>query len=194
MTALDVLCAQQLSQSDGEGRAPGSSHAQKSLVVNRSPEEIYRFWREFENLPRFMRHLESVTTSADGRSHWVARAPAGGTVEWDAETTEDRPGELIAWRSVEGADVRNSGTVRFEQAAGGRGTIVRVEIDYTPPGGVLGAAAAMLFGEEPEQQLDDDLRRFKQVLETGEVVYSDATLPGTGLTEQRPGQPAGGGQ
>ncbi|MGB7923327.1 MAG: SRPBCC family protein, partial [Pyrinomonadaceae bacterium] len=190
VTALDVLCAQQLSRRNGTTTG-GAIQVKKSIAINRSPEELYSFWRDFENLPRFMNHLESVRTTGEGRSHWVAKAPAGTTVEWDAEITEDRPNELIAWRSLEGSDVANSGSVRFERATGGRGTFVRVEIDYDPPGGVIGAGIAKLFGEEPEQQVGADLRRFKQVMETGEVVLSDATLPGTGLTEQRPGQPAG---
>jgi uncharacterized membrane protein len=188
VTALDVLCAQQFSSNvaaNGKEEAP----VRKSIVVNSTPEELYQFWHDFENLPRFMRHLESVRVTGGGRSHWVAKAPAGTTVEWDAEITDDRPGELIAWRSLEGADVDNAGSVRFERAPGGRGTIVKVEIDYSPPGGLVGAAVAKLFGEEPAQQVDADLRRFKQVIETGEVVLSDATLPGTGLTEQRPAQP-----
>jgi uncharacterized membrane protein len=126
-----------------------------------------------------------------GRSHWVAKGPAGTSVEWDAEITEDRPGERIAWRSVEGADVENSGAVSFEAAPGGRGTIVRVELEYNPPGGFLGAGLARLFGEEPGQQVDADLRRFKQVMETGEVVVSEGTVPGTGLMAQRPAQPVG---
>ncbi len=165
---------------------------EKSLTINRPAEELYRFWRNLENLPRVMSHLESVTEYDGNRSHWVAKAPAGTTVEWDAEITEDRPNELIAWRSLEGADVSNSGSVRFMHATGKRGTIVMVEIDYGPPGGLLGAAVAKLFGEEPAQQVNDDLRRFKQVVETGEVVISEGTLLGTGATEQRAAQPASG--
>ena len=111
-------------------------------------------------------------------------------VEWDATIIADVPGEVITWRSLENSDVDHAGAVRFERAAGGRGTIVKVNIEYNPVGGVLGAAVAKLFGEEPQQQLDDDLRRFKQVLEVGEVVVSDATLLGTGYMAQRPGQPA----
>lgn len=191
VTALDVLCAQQLSSKNGTAQTGGAVQVKKSIAINSSPEELYSFWRNFENLPRFMSHLKSVQTTGDGRSHWVAKGPAGTTVEWDAEITEDRPNELIAWRSLEGADVENSGSVRFERAPGGRGTFVRVEIDYNPPGGVIGATVAKLLGEEPEQQVSDDLRRFKQVVETGEVVVSDATIFGTGATEQRPGQPLG---
>jgi uncharacterized membrane protein len=190
VTALDVICSQQLSLSNPATAGGRSNRVNKSIVINSSPEELYQFWHDFENLPRFMHHLESVRVTGDGRSHWVAKAPAGASVEWDAEVTEDRPNELIAWRSLEGADVYNRGSVRFERAPGGRGTIVRVEIDYDPPGGGLGAAVAKLFGEEPEQQVGSDLRRFKQVIETGEVVLSEGTIHGTGATEQRPGRPA----
>ena len=153
-------------------------HVKKAITVNRPPEEVYRFWHDFRNLPRFMKHLEDVRVTGNRRSHWKAKAPAGTTVEWDAEVVDDRPNELIAWRSLEGADVDNWGSVRFAPAPGGRGTEVRVELDYAPPGGALGATVAKLFGEEPEQQMQDDLRRFKQVLETGEVVYSEATVHG----------------
>ena len=153
-------------------------HLKKAITVNRAPEEVYRFWHDFRNLPRFMRHLEDVQVTGSRRSHWKAKAPAGMTVEWDAVVVDDRPNELIAWRSLEGADVDNSGSVRFTPAPGGRGTEVRVELDYAPPGGAVGATIAKLFGEEPEQQVQDDLRRFKQVLETGEVVYSEATVHG----------------
>jgi len=185
VTALDVMCAMQLSNGANHG-----IHARGACVVNLPPEEVYNFWRDFENLPRFMRHLETVNDMGDGRSHWKAKGPAGMEVEWDATIIADVPGEVITWRSLEGADVDNAGAVRFERAAGGRGTIVRVNIEYNPIGGVIGAAVAKLFGEEPEQQLDDDLRRFKQVMEVGEVVVSDATLLGTGYMQQRPGQPA----
>ena len=184
VTALDVICAMQLSNGNH------GIHAKGSCVVNRPPNEVYSFWRNFENLPRFMRHLESVVDLGDGRSHWKVRGPAGMEVEWDATIIADVPNEVITWRSLGGSDVDNAGAVRFERAAGGRGTIVRVNIEYNPIAGVLGAAVAKLFGEEPKQQLDDDLRRFKQVLEVGEVVVSEATLLGTGYMEQRPGRPA----
>jgi uncharacterized membrane protein len=193
VTALDVVCAQQLSLSNPATAEGSSNRVNKSIIINSSPEELYQFWRDFENLPRFMHHLESVRVEGEGRSHWVATAPAGTTVEWDAEITEDRPNELIAWRSLEGADVYNSGSVRFERAPGGRGTIVHVEIDYNPPGGKLGVAVAKLFGEEPELQVGSDLRRFKQVIETGEVVVSEGTIYSTGATAQRPAQPAANG-
>jgi uncharacterized membrane protein len=123
-----------------------------------------------------MAHLESVQVLDDRRSHWKAKAPAGTTVEWDAETIEDRPNELIAWRSLPDATVPNSGTVRFKDAPGDRGTEVLVQLSYQPPGGKVGALIAKLFGEEPKQQVKGDLRRFKQVMETGEIVHSDASI------------------
>ena len=144
-------------------------HAEKSLTINRPAEDLYGFWHDFANLPRFMKHLESVSVSSDRRSRWVANGPAGTHVEWDAEITGARPNELIAWRSLPGAEVDNSGTVRFEPAAGGRGTVVRVAIDYTPPAGALGVAVAKLFGEAPQQQIEGDLRRFKNLMEADEI-------------------------
>ncbi len=153
----------------------GGRRVTNIITINRSIEEVYAFWRNFENLPRFMRHLVSVNETGSGRSHWTAMAPAGMTVEWDAEITEDRPNELISWRSLPGASVRNAGTVTFTKAPGNRGTEVRVDLEYRPPAGKLGAMVAMLFREEPGQQIHDDLRNFKQVLEIGEIVLSDAT-------------------
>ncbi|HEX8492842.1 MAG TPA: SRPBCC family protein [Pyrinomonadaceae bacterium] len=152
---------------------------EKSVTVNKSPEELYRFWRNFENLPRFMDHLESVHVEGDGgRSHWVAKAPAGTTVEWDAEIYNEKENELIAWRSLEGADVDNAGSVRFEPAPEGRGTTVRVSLKYDPPGGVIGSTFAKLFGEEPSQQIEEDLRRFKQVMEAGETPTTEGQPSG----------------
>jgi uncharacterized membrane protein len=193
VTALDVLCARQLS-ADGNGSQTerGNVPVNKSIVINASAEEVYQYWRDFENLPRFMRYLESVKVTGEGRSHWVARAP-GGSVEWDAEVTEDRPNQSISWRSLEGSEVETSGTVRFEPAVGGRGTVVHVRLDYNPPGGAVGALFAKLFGEDPDGQMQIDLRRFKQIIELGEIVVSDGTLTGEGYTEQRPAQPLGVG-
>jgi uncharacterized membrane protein len=188
VTALDVYCAQRLTR---EANATSTIRVKESVAISRPPEEVYAFWHDFSNLPRFMAHLESVRMSNQGRSHWVAKAPGGTTVEWDAETTEDRPNELIAWRSVEGSQIPNRGTVRFERAPGNRGTLVHVDLEYEPPGGGLGAMIAKLFGEEPAQQVRGDLRRLRSVIETGEVIKSDATIYGTGITEQRPGQPPG---
>jgi uncharacterized membrane protein len=185
VTALDVIAAKQLSSNGNQG-----IHASASCIVNLEPEAVYDFWRQFENFPRFMRHIESVEELGDNRYHWIAKGPAGMSVEWDAMIVADDPGKVITWRSLEDSDVDNAGAVRFERAPGGRGTILKVNIQYNPIGGVLGAGIARLFGEEPNQQLDDDLRRFKQVMEVGEVVVSDATLLGTGYFEQRPARPA----
>jgi uncharacterized membrane protein len=189
VTALDVICARQLTNENGATAERGTTQVKKSIIINRSPEELYQFWRDFENLPRFMNHLEAVRVLDDRRSHWVAKAPAGTSVEWDAEITEDRPGELIAWRSLEGSEVENSGSVRFETAPGERGTIVVVEMAYNPPGGVIGEWIAKLTGDDPGQQAHEALRCFKQVMETGEVIVSDGTVWDNGLLTQRPAQP-----
>jgi uncharacterized membrane protein len=179
VSALDVMAARTLSRQPrtvaNEGADKGIIRTKRSVTVNRTPEECYAFWHDFGNLPQFMRHLESVTVTGDRRSHWIAKAPAGTSVEWDADTIDDRPNELIAWRSTEDADVYNAGTVRFERAPGNRGTEVRVELEYKPPFGKLGSKVAMLWREEPGQQVMDDLRHFKQVMETGEILFSDAT-------------------
>ncbi|MEO6726516.1 MAG: SRPBCC family protein [Blastocatellia bacterium] len=146
---------------------------EKSVTINKKPEELYGFWRNFSNLPRFMKHLESVHDKDEIHSHWVAKAPAGMTVEWDAEVINEKENELIAWRSLEGASVPNAGSVRFELAPGNRGSVVRVSLSYEPPGGVLGSKIAKLFGEEPDQQVAEDLRRFKQLMEAGEIASTD---------------------
>jgi len=178
VTALDLICSLKLGRRDGATTRRGAIRVTQAVTINRSPEELYRFWRDFQNLSRFMKHLKSVQVTGDRRSHWVAKAPAGRTVEWDAEITEDRPNELIAWRSLEGSDVENMGSVRFERAPGGRGAVVKVHMRYNPPAGVIGAGVAKLLGEAPEWQIKDDLRRFKQVMETGEIITTE-------------GQPAG---
>jgi uncharacterized membrane protein len=148
-------------------------YARKSVTINLPREQLYRIWRNFENLPRFMNHLQRVDVDeATGgtRSHWVSRAPLGREVQWEAEMTEERENEFIAWRSLPGSAVKSIGSVQFMDAPGGRGgTVVTVEMEYNPPAGSLGAAFAKLFGEEPGQQLRDDLRHFKQIMETGEV-------------------------
>jgi uncharacterized membrane protein len=168
VTLLDVMCAQQLSQSASK-ESSGELDLHKAITVNRPADELYRFWRQLENLPRFMKHLESVTMTGDETSHWVAIGPAGARVEWDARIVEDRPGEVISWRSLENADVQTSGEVRFEKRPNGRGTIVRVLMHYRPPAGAVGSAVAKIFGESPESQVGEDLRRFKQFIETGEI-------------------------
>ena len=142
----------------------------RTYTIGRSPEECYRYWRDLGNLPRFMTHLISVQVIDERRSHWVAKAPAPwGQVEWDAEIISDEPNALISWRSLRDADIDNAGSVRFQPAPGGRGTEVTVELNYEPPGGQLGVTLARLLGEEPKTQVEEDLRRFKQIMETGEV-------------------------
>ena len=151
-------------------------HVLSAITVNRPREEVYRYWHDLENLPTFMAHVRQVTVQPNGRSRWVARGPAGVSIEWEAEIVADQPNENLAWRSCEGADVPNQGSVRFLDAPGGRGTEVRVELRYDPPTGALGAAVAKLFGAEPGQEIAGDLRCFKQVIETGEVLHSDASV------------------
>ena len=185
----DVYALSGISTAEAAERNPNVSvpanrgiKVEKSVTINKAPEELYRFWRNFENLPRFMNHLESVKNISPDRSHWVAKGPAGSSVEWDAEIYNEKEGELIAWRSLEGSDVDNAGSVRFESATGGRGTTVRVSLRYDPPGGIVGAAVARLFGENPEQQIEEDLRRFKQLMETGEVATTEGQTSGRAAT------------
>ena len=141
---------------------------EKSVTVNATPAQLFSFWRNFENLPRFMSHLKSVTVIDSKRSHWKTKGPAGTDVEWDAEVINEVPNELIGWRSVDNAEVNHAGSVHFTPATGGRGTEVKVILRYDPPGGVMGAAVAKLFHEDPAHQVQEDLRVFKQILETGE--------------------------
>ena len=187
VTVVDFITGRDLSREgdqEGDGierRRAGSGQARgvqvtEAITVNRPVHEVYSFWHNFENLPRFMEHLESVQVTGEGRSHWKAKAPAGASVEWDAETVEDRPNELISWRALPDSTVSNSGSVRFREAPGNRGTEIIVDLQYEPPGGKLASLIAKLFGEEPSQQVKSDLRRFKQVMEVGEVVHSDASI------------------
>jgi uncharacterized membrane protein len=173
VAALDMLSSIQHQRLEKTGQLPaaddGSVHVEKCITVNRSADECYRFWRDFENFPRFMEHLESVKATDDTRSHWVAKGPAGISVEWDAEITADQEGELLAWSSPANAEVQNAGMVRFERAPGDRGTVVWIDMQYKPPGGKAGSVVARLFGEEPSQKIDEDLRRFKWLIETGEI-------------------------
>lgn len=156
-----------------------SIRVEKTVTIsNKSPEELYHFWRNFEHLPRFMKHIKHISVINDTRSHWIVTAPMGGSVEWDAEIINDQENRLIAWASVEGADIDNSGFVRFQSAPAGRGTEVKVVIEYNPPGGAVGDAIAKLFGEEPLQQIGDDLRRFKMLMETGEIATTEGQSKG----------------
>lgn len=150
-------------------RSEHSATSVSTVTINRPRQELYDFWRDFTNLARFMENILSVEVQSDRRSHWKVAAPAGQSVEWDSEVTEDVPGSVIAWRSAEGADVRNSGRVEFRDAPPGRGTQVLATISYDPPGGAIGKVIAKLFQKEPAIQARRDLRRFKQLMETGEI-------------------------
>jgi uncharacterized membrane protein len=183
---LDVL-ANRRSRRDGT-LPPQSLRVLKSITIGRDPEDVYRFWHNLANLARFMGHLEFVEVRDAQRSHWRVRGPAGQSIEWDAEITEDVPNEKIAWQSTGDAVLPNRGQVRFVPAPGGRGTQVILETEYQPrasAAGAVGAAIAKLFALGPEVMMLNDLRRCKQLLELGEVVHSDASIA-RGLHPARP--------
>lgn len=159
----------------GAGGAEGDSVVVRTVTINKPREELYAFWRDFANLPTFMDNVQRIDVLSDNRSHWVVKAPAGKTVEWDARLTEDVPGQLLAWEAAEDADVPNSGRVEFRDAQGDRGTIVAATIAYDPPAGIVGKIVAKLFQREPAIQARRDLRRFKQLMETGEISTSART-------------------
>jgi len=161
-----------------------------STTISRPPSEVYDFFSDFQKLPTFMAHLDEVQPLGETKSRWTASAPFGRDVTWDAETVDAVPGRRLAWRSLEGAEVANRGEVTFDEAPGGRGTELRVRIEYDVPAGALGSAVARFFGEEPHQQVDDDLRRLKQVLETGEVVRSEGAPGGKRARHEFPQRPA----
>jgi uncharacterized membrane protein len=160
--------------SDRQAEAAGEAGAVigRTVTIDRPRDEIYAFWRDFRNLSRVMENIERIDTIDQRRSHWVVKGPAGKTVEWDSIVTDDEPGRLIAWQSVEGSDVTHKGRVEFIDAAPGRGTMVRATIAYDPPGGVIGEWIAKILQREPNVQARRDLRRLKQYLETGEITTS----------------------
>jgi uncharacterized membrane protein len=182
VTALDVWCAAEhcCDEELAEPLPPTSVRVNKTITVNCTTDEAYQFWHDFAGFPRFMKHLESVTMLDDRRSHWVAKGPAGFKVGWDAEITSDVSNALISWRTVEGSVVDHTGMVRFKPAAGLRGTVIYVNLEYRPIAGKFGATVARLFGEEPNQQVEEDLRRFKQFLETGEISTTQGQPCGSG--------------
>ena len=163
---------------DAAGQEDSGICVTKAVTVTCSPQETYQFWRNLENLPRFMEHLESVRTTGNGRSHWIVKAPAGITLQWDAHITEERPNELIAWETLPDATVRHHGRVQFRPAPQQRGTEVIVTLDYQPPGGIAGHAFAQLLNVVTAQQIKEEIRRFKQVLETGEIPTIDGQPSG----------------
>jgi uncharacterized membrane protein len=169
VAALDFYDARKLSSVTGESGKSDTVFVTKSIMINRSAEELYRFWHDFQNLPRFMHNLDSVQLLGGNRTHWVAKGPGDKRIEWDAEIVSDSPNEMITWRAVNGSQILNAGSVQFVSAPGGRGTKVVVEVQYEPPGGALGATVAKLFGKEPAHRIQEDLRRFKQLMETGEI-------------------------
>lgn len=180
--ALDVLCSEQLATTVPRVVHPAKSaqgtRIRKSVTINHPIEEVYAFWRNFENLPRFMNHLESVRDMGSGRTRWRSKPASEGVsgLEWDVEIIEDIANELIAWRTIGISEVTGSGTVRFTAAPGGRGTEVHVEMRYDPPGGAVGARLARFFRDVPGIKLENELYILKQILETGEVVHSDSSI------------------
>jgi len=166
--ALGINTSHASDNSAGEHDVARDVHVEKSIVIDKSPEALYSFWRDLENLPRFMDHLESVNSVGFNRWHWVVKGPVGTRPEWDAEIYNEKPNELIAWRSLDGT-VTNAGSVRFEPTSDGAGTQVKVVLNYNAPGGKASALLAKLFGQEPGQMIEGDLRRLKQILEGGEI-------------------------
>lgn len=185
---LDFIASKEHSRNgSAEGAMEQDLQVRKSVIIDRPAAELYNFWRNFENLPRVMYHLESVRVqSADSkRSHWVAKGPGNTRVEWDAEMTEDISNERIAWKSLEGSDVDHQGVVRFERAPGGRGTMVTVEMKYNPPAGSVGAIVAKLFRKDPSHEIQDSMRYFKQLMETGVVVTTEGQAAGRKMSTSR---------
>ncbi len=180
VTVLDLLAAwdrQRIAQASPHtpragvlpGTMPGTIRVRQSLNINRSPEDCYRFWRDFGNFPNFMQHVDAVRMIDATRSHWSVRAPLGRTVEWTAELSSDVPSQQLGWRTLAGSEIEHAGVVHFAPGIGGRGTRVQIDLSYVAPLGKAGARLARLFGAEPSQQLAQDLRRFKQLIETGEI-------------------------
>jgi uncharacterized membrane protein len=176
-TAVDVPEGTRKSPFKRNSLLTGKIHVSKALTINKSAAELYEFWRNFSNLPVFMRHLESVVVLDEKTSHWIAKAPLGQTVQWDAEVTSDIPNERIGWKSLEGADIANSGVVEFLSTRN-RGTEIKVTMTYEAPGGKLGEWIAWALGEEPSIQVAEDLRRFKSLMETGLIMKTEGQTSG----------------
>jgi uncharacterized membrane protein len=176
----NCMMYQALGVSTSDSTAPNTAvtaghgtRVEHAITVLRPAGKVYEFWRDFENLPHFMTHLVDVDTTTNGKSHWIAKGPLGTKVEWDAQIIVDIPGEAIGWKSLDGADVDTAGSVRFREIPNGRGTEVRVNLKYDPPAGRVGIAVARLFGQSPEKQVREDMRRFKQLMESGEIASID---------------------
>lgn len=177
-----------ISTANHKGRRASVKHGagikvEKSVTIKRPAEELFRFWHNFENLPRFLNHLESVRLiggDSANLSHWTARLPTGMSIEWNAEIINETPNELIAWRSLEGAPVPNAGSVRFEPSTDKQYAEVKVSLEYAPPAGKLGDLILKLFGENPERQIEEDLHRFKKLMETGQLPFAQRKTAGRG--------------
>jgi uncharacterized membrane protein len=192
ITAMDIAADQILTHKHSQVVSgvmeDGVMRVRKSITVNRPIAEVYAFWRNFENLPRFMSHIQSVKVLGNGQTRWTAQSPDGNALEWEAALVGDTPNEMIAWQAVEGGEMRTSGIVQLRPAPGNRGTEVLIDLEYEPPLGKLGTMFSRLFGSHPEQMIRDELHMFKQIIETGEVVRSDGAVPGQKMG-QRPAQP-----
>ena len=171
-----VVDAYVAARSGGRSRARLAGPVRRAITVAATPDAAYRFWRDLNNLPRFMERLASLEVLPSGRSRWRLRAPTRIALTWEAEIVEDRGSEIIRWQSVQGSDVAHRGAVRFRSAPGGRGTEIAVEMAYVPPAGEVGRLASFLSNPALEVQLERDLRRLKQLLEVGEIVQSDARV------------------
>jgi uncharacterized membrane protein len=179
--ALGVNTAEDGSAKREHVRSRAQVDIVQSFLIDRRAEELYKFWRNFENLPGVMSHLQSVEVTDDRHSHWRADAPAlyGGYIEWDAEIITDEPNRRLAWRSLSGSQIQHEGAIEFQKAPGDRGTLVRVTMHYSPPAGQAGRLLAKLFGDSPEQQIREDLRRFKRLMEVGETPTTEGQTHGS---------------
>jgi uncharacterized membrane protein len=177
LSAAHHLDTTGVNEQEGLQARKGDHLIGRTVTINRPRQELYEFWRDLRNLPLFMENIRSITVTDGNRSHWIVEAPGDRVVEWDSIITGDQPGSLLAWESVDGASVRNSGRIEFRDSTNGRGTIVTATIVYHPPAGSAGKAIAKLFEKEPHIQVRRDLRRFKQLMEAGEVATSTPPNP-----------------
>ena len=188
VTAVDVVAGRRIAVAEGRsGDSSTRTHLRAFTTIRCEPEEAYRYWRNFENFPSFMNHVDSVQVVGDTLSHWRVKGPAGSHLEWDAEIIRDDPSSLISWQTLPGAAISHQGGVRFREAPGGQGTEVSLDIVYSQPAGIAGGLAARLLGEHPQQQVSDDLRRFTQLVEAGSVTRAENAVAG-----QQAGPPAAG--
>jgi len=170
LAMLHARSAEHLGAPNGAGGR--AVRVRRSVTVNRAVDELYRFWRDLSNVPTFMERIDSVRVTGDRRSHWIATGPLGLPFEWEAEIVEDRENQVISWQSLAGSEIDSGGAVKFRPAPGARGTEVTLELEYTPPGRELTAQLLKLMGQAPAQQLREDLRRFKELMETGQIIVA----------------------